>query len=192
MVRTEAPKPDIPPSPKKANPEVVFENYVEQGLDVFNHDTLLNNPINQNLALHFPPAIQPHVAQPISPRFTRGWGVEVPQCSGDAAGKSALDAGRKVLIDIAKSDGGNLTIGSSIAVPKVPFALGFFTCTPSNGFFVFRLVEVAFAAFSAGGAGVYSEVFAEVLVALWFFKFVVGHVVHYCAVYVVGCAVVDA
>jgi hypothetical protein len=76
-------------------------------------------------------------------------------------------------------------------MPKVPFALGFFASAPSNTFFIFGLVEIAFAALGAAGAWIYAEVFAEVLVALRLFEFVFGHVVNDCAVYVIAWAVVD-
>lgn len=54
-----------------------------------------------------------------------------------------------------------------------PFTLSFLARFASHGFLVFGLVEIAFVAFGAARSGVDAKMFAEMLVALGFFKFVV-------------------
>jgi hypothetical protein len=56
---------------------------------------------------------------------------------------------------------------------KIPFSLGFLACAPGNGFFVFGLVEITFAALGAVGSRIDAEMLAEVLVTFRLFEFVV-------------------
>jgi hypothetical protein len=72
--KVQALNPESPPKSKgKAGPEIECEKEDEEPRstsDVVYHDDPLNDPIDQNLAFQFPPTIRPHIAQPISPRFT--------------------------------------------------------------------------------------------------------------------------
>jgi hypothetical protein len=59
-------------------------------------------------------------------------------------------------------------------VSNAPLVLGFLTCTPRNGFFVFILVKLAFVACCAVRAGVDAEVLAKMSISfMLLFLFVV-------------------
>jgi hypothetical protein len=57
-----------------------------------------------------------------------------------------------------------------------PLALCFLSSATSNSLFVFGLVEVTFRAFGTARAWVDAKVFAEMLIAFLFFKFIVFQV----------------